>query len=132
MHEPCVGLQYFRLRPACLRLTNLVQFRDYERNHTWNSERPWEAMGGGGTNTRFCKIHGRWRSGGGGGGGGGGASLLLVALTDNTCTTVTGGVGGTAGVSTGTSTSGANGCAGGNTAAYVTTSDWVKYMKRGF
>ena len=26
MHEPCVGLQYFRLRPACLRLTNLVQF----------------------------------------------------------------------------------------------------------
>ena len=26
MHEPCVGLQYFRLRPACLRLINLVQF----------------------------------------------------------------------------------------------------------
>ena len=26
MHEPCVGVQYFRLRPACLRLTNLVQF----------------------------------------------------------------------------------------------------------
>ena len=24
--EPCVGVQYFRLRPACLRLTNLVQF----------------------------------------------------------------------------------------------------------
>ena len=29
MHEPCVGLQYFRLRPACLRLTNLVQFNNY-------------------------------------------------------------------------------------------------------
>ena len=26
MHEPCVGLKYFRLRPACLRLINLVQF----------------------------------------------------------------------------------------------------------
>ena len=26
MHEPCVGLQYFRLRPVRLRLINLVQF----------------------------------------------------------------------------------------------------------
>ena len=29
MHEPCIGLQYFRLRPACLRLTNIVQFKLY-------------------------------------------------------------------------------------------------------
>ncbi len=26
--KPCVGLHYFRLRPACLRLTNLVQFSE--------------------------------------------------------------------------------------------------------
>jgi hypothetical protein len=70
--------------------------------------------------------------GGGGGGGGGGASLLLVATTDATCTTVTGGAGGTAGTSTGSCTSGANGSTGGSTAAYVTTSNWVEYIKRGF
>ena len=28
MHEPCVGLEYFRLRPVCLRLIPLVQFKE--------------------------------------------------------------------------------------------------------
>ena len=26
MHEPCIGLQYFFLRPVCLRMINLVKF----------------------------------------------------------------------------------------------------------
>ena len=43
MHEPCVGLQYFHLRPACLRLTNIVQFSSIEVFHccvsTWMGDR---------------------------------------------------------------------------------------------
>ena len=40
MNEPCVGSQYFRLRPACLRLIPLVQLNC--KNSLLESKAGWD------------------------------------------------------------------------------------------